>query len=70
MNITKWKKNQVYQRFQSIYKTMLSYFLKCRKNKESNYPQVARIKNGRIMRLFRCEIFDSKKIKIHQRAKS
>ena len=49
---------------------MLSYFLKCRKNKESNYPQVARIKNGRIMRLFRCEIFDSKKIKIHQRAKS
>ena len=33
------KASTVYQRFQSIYKTMLSYCLKCRKNTESKNPK-------------------------------
>ena len=35
----KIKFNQVYRRFQSIYKTMLSYYLKCRKSTESKNPE-------------------------------
>ena len=43
---------------------MLSYCLKCRKNTES-----IAVKNT-IMLLSKCEVLDSKKIKIYQRAKS
>ena len=32
-----------------MYKTMLSYYLKCRKYTESKNSKVARTKNGRIM---------------------
>ena len=39
----------IHQRFYSIYKTMLSYCLKCIKNTESRNPKVAGAKNGRIM---------------------
>ena len=42
---------------------MLLYCLKCRKNAESKNPKVARIKNGRIMRLSKCAMCDSKKSK-------
>ena len=34
-----------------LYKIMLSYFLKCRKNTESKNPKAARIKHGIIMLL-------------------
>ena len=42
---------------------MLSYCLKCRKNAEIKNPKVARTKNGRIMLLSKCAVFDSKKSK-------
>ena len=42
---------------------MLSYYLKCRKNTESKNRKVVRIKNGKIMVLFKCEECDSKKWK-------
>ena len=48
--------------FQSIYKTMLSYYLKCRKNTESKNPKVIKKKNGRIMTLLKHKVCDSKKI--------
>ena len=38
------KTKVVHRRFQSIYKTMLSYCLKCRKNTESKNLKVARKK--------------------------
>ena len=40
---------------------MLSYCLKCRKNTESKSPKVVRTKNGRIMLLSKCAVYDSKK---------
>ena len=39
---------------------MLLYCLKCRKNTESKNPKVSRTKNGRIMPLSKCVVFDSK----------
>ena len=39
---------------------MLSYCLKCRKNKESKNPKVVRTKNGRIMFLSKCSVCNSK----------
>ena len=42
---------------------MLSYCLKCRKNAESKNPKVVRAKNGRIMLLSKCTVFNSKKSK-------
>ena len=56
------KTESAYQRFQSIYKTMLSYCLKCRKIQKIKI-QVARTKNGRIMLLSKCPVCDSKKSK-------
>ena len=56
--------HQVYRRFYSIYKTMLSYCLKCRKNTESKNPIVERSKNERITLLSKCAVCDSKKSKI------
>ena len=43
---------------------MLSYCLKCSKNKESKNPKVARTKDGRIMLLSKCAVCDSKKLKL------
>ena len=43
---------------------MLSYFLKCGKNIESQNPKVARTKNERIMRLLKCAVCNSKKLKL------
>ena len=40
---------------------MLLYCLKCRKNTESKNSKVARTKNGRIMFLSKCAVWDSKK---------
>ena len=42
---------------------MLSYWLKCRKNTESQNPQVVRTKNRRIMVLSKCTVCDSKRNK-------
>ena len=42
---------------------MLSYCLKCRKNTESNNPNVARTKNGRLMLLSKCAVCNIKKSK-------
>ena len=46
-----------------LYKTKLSYFLKCRKNTESKNPNVLRTKYGRIMLLSKCSVCNSKKSK-------
>ena len=37
--------------------------MKCRKNTESTNPEIAGTKNGRIMLLWKCEVWDSKKSK-------
>ena len=42
---------------------MLSFCLKCRKNTKSKNPKVAKLKNGRIMLLSKCEVCNSKKSK-------
>ena len=42
---------------------MLLYRLKCRKNTESKHPKIVRTKNGRIMLLLKCAVWDSKKSK-------
>ena len=42
---------------------MLSYCLKCRKNKQSKNPAVMKRKNGRIMLLSECAVCDNKKSK-------
>ena len=41
---------------------MLSYCLKCWKNKESKNPKVARTKNGKMMLLSKCSVCGSKKL--------
>ena len=51
----------VNQRFYTVYKTMLSYILKCRKNTESKGPKVKNIENGRITVSSSCAICGSKK---------
>ena len=42
---------------------MLSYYLKCGKNIESENPRVVKTKRGRIMSLSKCEVRDSKQLK-------
>ena len=42
---------------------MLLNCLKCRKNTESKHPKIVRTKNGRIMLLLKCAVWDSKKSK-------
>ena len=42
---------------------MLSYCLKCRKNKESKNTKVVRAKNERIMLLSKCVVCNNKKSK-------
>ena len=55
------KSLSVYRRFKSMYKTMLSYCLKCRKNTESKNQNVIKAINGRIMLLSKCAVCDSEK---------
>ena len=43
---------------------MYSFCLKCRNNKESKNPKLARTRNGRIMLLSKCAVSDSKKSKL------
>ena len=54
----------VYCRFLSIYKTILSYCLRGRKNTESENPNVVKTKSGRIMLLSKCEVCDIKNPKL------
>ena len=42
---------------------MLSYYLKCRKNMQSNNPEVAKTEKGRITLLSKCAVCNSKKSK-------
>ena len=56
---------KVDQRFQSIYKMIVSYCLKCRKNTESKNPKDARTKTE-IMLLSNRAVFDSKRLRIVQ----
>ena len=42
---------------------MLLYCLKCRKKTESKNPKVAKTKNGKIMLLTKCAVYESKKSK-------
>ena len=49
---------------------MLSYYLKCRKNTENKNPKVVRAKNGRIMLLSKCAVYDSKKLKLIKKQKA
>ena len=42
---------------------MLSYCLKCRKNKQSKNSEVVKTKNRRIMLLSKCSVCDSEKSK-------
>ena len=37
---------------------MLSHSLNCRKNTESKNPKIVRAKNGRIMLLSKCSVFN------------
>ena len=62
--IKNWKTLTVYWRFCSLYKTMLSCCLKCRKGTESKNPKVSKTKNGRIMLLWKSEVCDKKKSKL------
>ena len=47
----------------TMYKTMLSYWLECKKNTESENPKIVRAKNGRTKLLSKCKVSDSKKVK-------
>ena len=48
---------------ENMYKTMLSYCLKCRKNTENKNKKVVRARNGRIMLLSKCAVCDTKNSK-------
>ena len=53
-----------YERFLSIYKTIISYYcLNCRKNTKTINQKFARSKSRRIMLLSKCAVCDSKKLK-------
>ena len=43
---------------------MLLYCLKCRKNKESNHPKIAKTKNEIVILLSKCFMCDHKKLKL------
>ena len=49
---------------------LLYYCLKCRKNTESKNPKVSRSKNGKIMALSKCAVYDSKKSKFIKEQKA
>ena len=50
----------VHQRFQFIYKAVLSYCLECRKKADGRNPKIAEANKGR---LSKCAARDSKKLK-------
>ena len=49
---------------------MLSYCLKCRENTESKSPKVVRTKNGRIILLSNCAVYNSEKLKFIREQKA
>ena len=55
------QKSQWQIKIKAIYKTKLSYCLKCRRNTESKNPKVIRTKNGRTMLLSKCSVCNRKK---------
>ena len=60
-SIKNLKSSIVHQRLQSIYKTMLSYCLRCEKKKiESKNPRVAKSYKGKLRLLSKCEVCDNK----------
>ena len=60
--IEKIRASKVHQRLNSIFKTMLSYCLNCKKNTETKNPEVVKTIKGKAMVLLKCTVFDSKKI--------
>ena len=46
-----------------MYKTMLPYCFKCRKNTESKNPKFVKTKYGRMIILLKCSVLNSKKLK-------
>ena len=48
--------DKTYGQIYTIYKTMLTYCLKPRKNTESKNPEVVGTKNGRIILLSKCAV--------------
>ena len=66
----KWKKKsqlkdliKLIEDFSLFIKSMVSYFLNCRKNTTSKNPKVVKIKDGRIMILSKCAVWDTEKLK-------
>ena len=57
------KNSIVKQKFETIHKTMLSCYLKCRKNSESKNPKIVKAKTGRRMLLSKSVVCDSKILK-------
>ena len=57
------KLHKLIKTFNILIKTMLLYFLNCRKSTKSENTKVVRTKNGRIMLLSKCAVSDSKKSK-------
>ena len=53
-----------------MYKTMLSYCLKCIKDTENINQRVSKTSNGKTMILSKCAICGTKKIKIYKRTRS
>ena len=58
------KTSTLSQRFQSIYKAMLSYCLKCKRNIKSKSPKIAKTKREKPVLLSKCAVYGSKNIKI------
>ena len=63
-NLLIWRKKLKIPIINNIYKTVLSYCLKYRKNTESKNPKFVRTKNVRIMLLSKCSVWNSKKFGI------
>ena len=60
------RRNQKFKqqiKIQTIYKTTLSYCLKCRKNTDSKNPKVGTTKNRKILLLSKCAVCNRKKPK-------
>ena len=56
--------DNIYRQIQTIYKRMLLYYLKRRKNTESKTPKVARTKKRRVMLLSKFAVCDRNKSKL------
>ena len=55
------KNYTIHRRFLFVYKTMLSYFLKCRKKIENKNQRVAQTERGKPMLLWKWAVCDSRK---------